>query len=103
MFLFYSFLSGISVTNSPNSMAAVTAAGVPVAMIAAAVPVTVLMIMMITAHLGIIGQFTGKQGRNGRIRITGYTAVQTDTCLFQRHPGTAADAAADQHIHLCAA
>ena len=74
---------------------------VPAAAVAAAGMVAVVMVTMVIAHnIGIVVQLTGKQCRHSSIRTAGNTAVKTNARLGQRSLGTAADAAADQHIRV---
>lgn len=70
------------------------------AVTAAAVFTAMLMVMMITAHIRIEFRTACQQGRHRIICVTADTAVQADPGACQRRLCTAADAAADQRIHL---
>ena len=52
------------------------------------------------AGIGIVVQLTGQQGVDSIIGIAVDAAVELDACLVQGSAGAAADAAADQGIHL---
>ena len=47
-----------------------------------------------------VAEVTCQQILNCSIRITHAAAVEGDACLLQSHPCAAADAAADQNIHI---
>ena len=72
--------------------AAVVTAGVALVM------VMVVLAVVVTADIGIEFQLALHQRLGCRIRIAGYTAIELDTRCCQRSLGTAADAAADQHL-----
>ena len=65
-----------------------------------AAAVTLPVVVMVAANIGVEVQLTRCQGLRRFVRIAGDTAVQLDARLFQRHLGTAADAAADERVHL---
>ena len=60
--------------------------------------VVILSMMMITGHAGIL-QFAPQIGLHGRIRIALCTCAHFDSRIGKSILRTAADAAADQHIH----
>jgi hypothetical protein len=58
-------------------------------------------VVMVTAPgIGVPNQLAGRQSRRSQIRIAGHTAIEQNIRRIQSHPGTAADAAANQGIHL---
>ena len=59
---------------------------------------SMMMVMMIAPHIGVIVQLAFNVSRNCRIRIAGNSAVQLNSGCRQCHLRTAANAAADQHI-----
>ena len=59
-----------------------------------------MVVVMITPDIGVEVQLACCQGLRRFVRIAGDTAVQLDARFFQRHLGTAADAAADERVHL---
>ena len=77
--------------------AAAVAAGVTA--VAAAV-VFAFSMMMAALHIGIVGQPVFQQSGYRLICIPGDAAVKPDPSLIESHPGTAADAAANQGIRL---
>ena len=70
--------------------AAVLAAAVVVAFVA----------VVVTVGVGVIGQGAGQQGLDGCVGRARDAAVQADAGSCQRGLGAAADAAADQGVHL---
>ena len=77
--------------------AAAVAAGVTC--VAAAVMFAFPMVMA-ALHIGIVGKLVFQQSGYRLICIPRDAAVKPDTSLLQSHPGTAADAPANQGIHL---
>ena len=69
-------------------------------MVATGVTFTVLVIVVIAAHIGIEVQGTGQQIRHRGIRVSAASALQSDACLLECHLGSAADTAADQNVCL---
>lgn len=57
-------------------------------------------VVMAAAYIRVISKLAPEKCSNCRICITCCTAIQLDASLSQRHLGTAADAAANQHIRL---
>ena len=78
-------------------MTAVAAAAV--VMIAAGMAFSV-MIMVAAPGIGVIVQTAAQECCHSSIRAARNTAVNHDSLLCQCHPGTAADAAADQRLHI---
>ena len=71
------------------------------AVIAAIVTLAMVMLSMVVAlDIGVVIQLSCQEGFHRSIRISGYTAVELDSRCCQRHLGTAADAAANQHLCL---
>ena len=70
------------------------------AVVTAGVTFSVMVVMVAALDIGIIAKISGQEVCNRCIRITANTAVKLDTGLLESHPGTAADAAADQHIRI---
>ena len=70
------------------------------AVVTAGVIFSVMVVMVAALDIGIIAKISGQEVCNRCIRITANTAVKLDTGLLESHPGTAADAAADQHIRI---
>ena len=71
------------------------------AMLAAGVAaLTVGVVVMITADVGIVCKRACQQGVHRRVRFAADAAVELDTGLRQCHLGTAADTAANQGIHI---
>ena len=60
---------------------------------------TVGVVVMITADVGIVCKRACQQGVHRCVRFAADAAVELDTGLRQCHLGTAADTAADQGIH----
>ena len=56
--------------------------------------------MVIALNVRVIQKLTADQGFHSRIRTAGNAAEQLYTGCCQRHLGTTADAAADQHIRF---
>ena len=65
-----------------------------------AVALVVVLSVVAAHHIGVIGQRSGSQLLCRLVRVTGYTAIQLDACRCQRRLGAAADAAADQRVHM---
>ena len=65
-----------------------------------AVALVVVLTVVIAHHIGVIGQGSGGQCFRRRIRITVHAAIQLDTCRCQRRLGAAANASADQCVHM---
>jgi hypothetical protein len=78
-------------------MSAIVAAA---AVIAAAMTLTMMVIMVIAPDIGIEFQLAVHKCLGSSVRAAGHTAVQPDTGSGQGHPGTAANAAANQNIRL---
>ena len=83
-------------------MMAISAAAVAGAVMAGAIVtvVAVLVIVVVTVYIGVEVQLTGDQGVHRVIRAALHAAVELDAGLLERHLRTAANAAADEHIHL---
>lgn len=60
----------------------------------------VVLPVMIALHIRIVGKLISKQRFHRRIRVAGYPSVEFDPRGSQRILGSAADAAADQDLHL---
>ena len=67
-----------------------------------AAAVTLFVVVMGAAGVGVKDQRAGKISRRSAVGIAGDATAQTDTGLCQRHLCTAANAAAQQHIHAVA-
>ena len=80
------------------------AAGVAALMVAAAVVAAGMLLAVVMVAGGCIGadQRARQQLCHPGIRVALAAGVQPDACLRQRHLGPAADAAADQSVHLVA-
>jgi len=71
------------------------------AMAAAGVTCVMVMVTVVIAlNIGVVEQLAGNKCLNRGIRTAGNTAEQTDTGCCQGCLGTAADAAANQHIRI---
>ena len=75
-------------------VAAVTAAAVIAAGVTFAVGVVAAL------DVGVIDQFATEECLHSLVGIALDAAIELDACLCQRHPGAAADAAADQDVHM---
>ena len=75
-----------------------TAAVTSAAVIAAGMAFPMMMVVMIALYIRVELQIAGYKSFHSGICIAGYTAEQPDPGCGQRHLGTAANAAADQHI-----
>ena len=62
--------------------------------------IALVMLVMITAGVGIIGQRTGGERPGCLIRRTLHPGVEPDACVGQLHLCAHADAVADQRVHL---
>ena len=60
----------------------------------------VMLSMMIAPHIGIIIQLSVQKRFYRRVRVSGYSAVQLDSCGCQRILRPCSDTAADQRLHL---
>ena len=67
-----------------------------------AAAVTLLVVVVGAAGVGVKDQRASKISRRSAVGIAGNAAAQTDTGLRQRHLCTAANAAAQQHIYAVA-
>ena len=85
----------VSVLVATAAAVMITAASVITAGVTFAV-----MIVVIAADIGVEAQRACQQVFHRGVSVTTATAVQGDTCLLERHLGTAADATADQHIRV---
>ena len=85
-------------------MAAVLAAlmlvGAAVVAVAAAVVVALVVVMVAAADVGALGQDAGDQLHDGHVSAAVDAGVQVDAGRCQGVDGAAADAAADQGVHL---
>ena len=88
--------------------AAVASAVVSILMVSAAVSVTmavagmalaVLMVVVVTSHVGIVGKRTVEESCNCRVCIAGNTAEQADACVCEGYLCAAADTAADKCVN----
>ena len=68
-------------------------------MTAAVLTVTMLMVVMVAANIGIISQPVCQEGLDRLVRIAPDAAVKPDTGIGKGHLSAAADAAADQDLH----
>ena len=66
---------------------------------AAMVTAAVFAAVMIAPDTGIVHQISRQQCFHRIVRVTADTAKQTDARICQSHLRTAADTAADQHVH----
>ena len=62
--------------------------------------VTLVMIVMITAGVGIVIQCFHGERTGCLIRRTLHPGIEPDACVGQLHLGAHADAVADQRVHL---
>ena len=67
-----------------------------------AAAVTLLVVMMGAAGVGVKDQRAGKVSRRSAVGIAGDATAQPDAGLCQCHLCTAANAAAQQHVHAVA-
>lgn len=58
------------------------------------------MAVMAAANIGIKGQLPGQEGFHCFVRVAADAAAELNAGFRQGCPGTATDAAADEHIHL---
>ena len=65
-----------------------------------AVALVVVLSVVAAHHIGVIGQRSGSQRLCRLVRVAGYTAIQLDACRCQRRLGAAANASADQCVHM---
>ena len=72
------------------------------AVVAAGMTCTMLIVVVIAPDIGVKAQIAGQVIGNRGICITAAAAVELNARLCQRHLGTAADTAADQHIDVSA-
>ena len=61
---------------------------------------TMVMVVMVALHIGIICQLAFDKGRNCSIGIAGYATIQLDAGCCQCHLRAAANTTADQHIRI---
>lgn len=66
---------------------------------AAEMPFSMLLVMLVTMHLGIKPKISCQQGIYRFICAAGHPAVKPDSGFFQSHLRACADPAADQGIH----
>ena len=59
-----------------------------------------VVVVVVAMDIGVEGQLSLRQCLSRGIRAAGHAAVEPDARLCQSHLGTAADAAADQGIHI---
>ena len=57
-----------------------------------------VVVVVVTADIGIVIQLAGDKSQNCRVCAAADTAVELDASLGQSHLGAAANAAADQHV-----
>ena len=69
-------------------------------MMFSAVVIAVLMVVVITVNIGIKAQPTADERVYSIIRAALHTAVKLNACLLERLLCAAADAAADERIHM---
>ena len=62
--------------------------------------IAVVVVVVVAADAGVVGQLACQEICHSVIRIAGNAAVKLNASLRQSHLGTAADAAADQGVHL---
>ena len=65
---------------------------------AAGMAFTVVMVVMAAAGVGIVVQGAAEEQFHSLVRVTGYASVNGNAGFHQSIAGTAADAAADQHV-----
>ena len=65
-----------------------------------AVALVVVLSVVAAHHIGVIGQRSGSQRLCRLVRVAGYTAIQLDACRRQRRLCAAANASADQRVHM---
>jgi hypothetical protein len=70
------------------------------AVVAAGVAFAVMVVVVVAPDIGIEFQSSGKQGLHRGICVTGHAAEQPDAGLRQCHLCAAANAAANQNIHI---
>ena len=70
------------------------------AVIAAGVALAMVMVMVITPDIGIEIQLTRRECFHRRVCAAGHAAVELNARRSQSHLGTAANAAADQHVRM---
>jgi hypothetical protein len=58
------------------------------------------MVMMAAGDIGIEDQLPGQEGFHRFVRVAADAAAELNAGFCQGCPGTAADTAADEHIHL---
>ena len=75
-------------------------AAVAAAVVVGAIVTLSMVFMMAALDIGIVIQSPCQEGCHRSVRKALYAAVDYDARLSQRHLGTAADAAADQHLHI---
>lgn len=64
---------------------------------------TMLVVMMVAMHIGIVAQGPGQVFVYPLVRRAAHSAHELDSGLSQRNLGAAADSAADQQIHALGA
>ena len=77
-------------------MIAVTAA----AMLTAVVTFTMVVVMMVALHIGVICQLVVQKSLYSRIRVAADTTIQLDAGSSQCHLRSAANTTTDQHIRI---
>ena len=69
-------------------------------LIFAAVVLAMAVIVVVAVHVRIIGKLSRQEGLYRRVGLAADAAIELNARLSQRHLGTAADAAAQEHLHL---
>ena len=85
--------ASVSLVAAPSAV--MTVLPVVAAAMASAVSVMMVLSVMIALHVWLIRKPAGQQGLHRRVRASGYTAVQPDPGLRERHLRASADPAAD--------
>lgn len=86
---------------TPFSCSAVAAAVAGAAvLIFAAVVLAMAVIVVVAVDVRIIGKLSSQEGLYRRVGLAADAAIELNARLGQRHLGAAADAAAQEHLHL---
>ena len=67
--------------------------------VAAGVSLTVLVVVMVAMHVGIVAELTSEVGNNCRISTALYAAEELYACLGKSILCAAADTAADEYVN----